>query len=123
MISKDKIEYFKKKLEEKKAKLEKEMGAVAHQNINAPGDWEPNVPDMNVLPADPNELADTFEELENTAAVEESFEEDVDLIVEALAKIKKGKYGICEICGKDIEEKRLEASPTAKFCIEHTRNR
>ncbi len=123
MLNKDKIEYFKKKLESKKAMLEKEMAGVAKQNLNAPGDWEPTVPDMNVLPSDPNELADTFEELENVAAVEESFEEDVDLIEAALNRIKKGKYGICEICGKEIEEKRLEASPTAVYCIEHTKNR
>lgn len=123
MLTKEKIEHFKKELEAKKAKLEKEMEHIAHPNLNAPGDWEVTAPEMDALPADPNELADTFEELENVAAIEESFEEDVDLIAEALERIKKGKYGVCEICGKEIEEKRLEASPTAKYCIEHTKNR
>lgn len=123
MLNKEKIEYFKKKLEEKKARLEKEMENIAHPNLNAPGDWEVTPPQMNALPSDPNEMADTFEELENVAAIEETFEEDVDLITAALERIKKGKYGICEECGKEIEEKRLEASLTAKTCIEHTKNR
>lgn len=123
MLSKDKIEHFKKKLEEKKAYLEQEMESIAHPNLNSPGDWEPTAPDMNSMPADPNELADTFEELENVAAVEENLEADLDLVVEALDRIKRGKYGICEEGGEEIEDARLEANPAAKYCIKHTKNR
>jgi RNA polymerase-binding transcription factor DksA len=35
----------------------------------------------------------------------------------ALAKIKTGSYGKCENCGKSIEVERLEAIPTATFCL------
>lgn len=35
----------------------------------------------------------------------------------ALFRINTGKYGQCEKCGKQIEEKRLEAMPTATLCI------
>lgn len=38
-------------------------------------------------------------------------------IAKALSKIKKGNYGKCECCGKAIEPGRLEAMPTATFCI------
>ena len=34
-----------------------------------------------------------------------------------LEKIKKGKYGICEKCGKEIPLERLEVSPEARFCL------
>jgi len=34
-----------------------------------------------------------------------------------LEKIKKGKYGICEKCGKKIPEERLKAFPEARFCM------
>lgn len=40
-------------------------------------------------------------------------------IEETLEKIKEGKYGICEVCGKKISKARLEAYPTATTCIEH----
>jgi DnaK suppressor protein len=40
-------------------------------------------------------------------------------IDEALEKIKEGSYGYCEICGKEIEEKRLEAIPWTTLCAEH----
>lgn len=35
----------------------------------------------------------------------------------ALAKMRTGKYGKCENCGKPIEIDRLEAMPTATLCI------
>ncbi len=41
----------------------------------------------------------------------------INLILEALEKIKKGEYGICEKCGEMISKKRLRALPWAKYCI------
>lgn len=42
----------------------------------------------------------------------------MEKIDEALARIEKGRYGICEGCGEDIAIKRLEARPVAKYCID-----
>lgn len=36
----------------------------------------------------------------------------------ALTKIKVGKYGVCENCGKMIDTDRLAVMPTATFCID-----
>ena len=36
-------------------------------------------------------------------------------IEEALMRIRRGTYGICELTGKPIESKRLEAVPWARF--------
>ncbi len=35
----------------------------------------------------------------------------------ALSRIKIGKYGVCEDCGKMIDVKRLHAKPEATVCI------
>lgn len=35
----------------------------------------------------------------------------------ALDKLRRGKYGKCDNCGKDIEPARLEAMPTANLCL------
>lgn len=37
---------------------------------------------------------------------------DID---QALLRIKEGSYGVCARCGKLIDEKRLEALPTARY--------
>jgi DnaK suppressor protein len=39
---------------------------------------------------------------------------EIDL---ALGKIEAGTYGICEQCGKEIPEPRLEALPHASLCV------
>ena len=41
----------------------------------------------------------------------------VDEIDEALGRIDRGTYGVCEACGERIEENRLEAVPWAKRCF------
>ena len=43
---------------------------------------------------------------------------ELEAIADALEKIEKGTYGICESCGKEISYERLEAVPTARLCVE-----
>ena len=52
----------------------------------------------------------------------------LQLIDNALDRIKQGKYGLCLGCGKEIPEPRLDAIPYAALCIncqskEEKRNR
>jgi DnaK suppressor protein len=37
---------------------------------------------------------------------------------EALMRIDAGTFGICEVCGKEISEKRLMARPVTTLCID-----
>jgi len=39
-------------------------------------------------------------------------------IREAIDRIDKGTYGICDVCGEDISVKRLKARPVTTQCIE-----
>lgn len=39
-------------------------------------------------------------------------------IDEALTRLNEGTYGICAECGIEISEKRLQAVPFAKLCVE-----
>lgn len=42
---------------------------------------------------------------------------EIRLLYEAMQKIDKGEYGLCEECGGDIGFKRLAICPGTKFCI------
>jgi DnaK suppressor protein len=42
----------------------------------------------------------------------------IEKIKEALDRIDSGRFGICEVCGKDIGEERLMARPVTTLCIE-----
>lgn len=39
----------------------------------------------------------------------------------ALSRIENGTYGECEVCGKQIEEQRLQALPYATLCMDHAK--
>lgn len=52
-----------------------------------------------------------------TVAVKETLKANLMKIKHALQSLSKGSYGKCENCGNKIEDSRLEAMPTAIYCI------
>lgn len=58
-------------------------------------------------------LRDVIEELALKVGEQESqMVADID---QALLRMQEGSYGICVRCGKVIDERRLEALPTARY--------
>jgi RNA polymerase-binding transcription factor DksA len=45
-------------------------------------------------------------------------EEELREVDDALRRLADGTYGMCEACGRPIEEARLQAKPAARFCVE-----
>ncbi|MCA1565699.1 MAG: TraR/DksA family transcriptional regulator [Acidobacteria bacterium] len=58
-------------------------------------------------------LQDVNQELQLRLGERES--QAVADIDQALLRIEEGSYGICQSCGKSIDERRLEAVPTARY--------
>jgi len=50
-------------------------------------------------------------------AVSENDSRQVILINEALTRISDDEYGTCQNCEKDINPKRLDAVPWARYCL------
>lgn len=113
-----KTEHFRKMLETDKAKLETEMGSIGRRNPVVPNDWEP-IPSEMGMEADLADQADVTMSREGNSAILADLEARYDTVLSALARIKKNKYGVCEVCNKKIEEARLEADPAATTCVEH----
>jgi DnaK suppressor protein len=42
----------------------------------------------------------------------------LQLVTEALERLKNGSYGLCVACQEEVQVKRLEAVPWARHCIE-----
>ena len=73
--------------------------------------------ELSTVDQHPAELgSETFErELElTTLTIVENDLKDID---DALRRLDDGSYGICEECGKPIDEARLEAVPWARYCV------
>lgn len=113
------IEHFKEALEKEKGVLEGELKGVARINPDNPKDWEPTATDLNIPKSDKNDMGDAMEEFEERAAVEVELENRLQEVKKALERIDNGEYGKCRVCGKEIEEDRLEANPAAETCKEH----
>ena len=44
---------------------------------------------------------------------------ELEEVERALTKLDDGTYGRCEVCDEPIAPARLEAMPSARFCITH----
>ena len=42
----------------------------------------------------------------------------LQLVAEALERLENGEYGTCVACGGEMQQKRLDAVPWARHCIE-----
>jgi len=51
-----------------------------------------------------------------TTAIKEQLDRKIIQTKKALARVKLGKYGVCEECGKMIDTDRLMAYPEATLC-------
>jgi len=56
-------------------------------------------------------------------ALRERYHQRLEQIRSALQRIEEGTYGLCEECGREIEQARLEALPLTPVCINCARRR
>ena len=57
------------------------------------------------------------------SAVTDQVREHLAQIDAALRRVEDGSYGVCEVCGGQIDPARLEARPTARTCVQHVPGR
>lgn len=113
-MNKKLLQELKLKLAKEKVSLEEMLKSFAKKNKKLPGDWDSRFPEFNGGHLD--EAADEVEEYENILPVEFNLENRLRDINLALEKIKKGRYGKCEKCQKEIASDRLKIYPEAKTC-------
>tara|TARA_Y100000310_G_C20398625_1_gene676318 strand:- start:153 stop:521 length:369 start_codon:yes stop_codon:yes gene_type:complete len=117
-MNKKKLKEFEEKLKTQEQELKAELQKFAKEDIDKKGDWGTKFPQAGSGSGGQalEDAADQVEEYANLLPVEHSMELRLQSIGQALEKIKKGKYGKCEGCGKNIKEERLEIYPEAKMC-------
>lgn len=118
-MTKKLLQELKEKLEKDGAALEEQLKTFAKEDPHLKGDWDTQFPkfDGEVGGSALEIAADEVEEYEARLPVEFSLETRLKDINLALEKIKKGKYGKCESCGKEIAKKRLKVYPEARLCM------
>ena len=90
-------------LEELDDRLAKITADVKHEEVPLEKDFE-----EWITQSENNEVVDY---LGNAARIER------DRVKEAISRIDRGEYGICELCGEPIKKERLEAVPYSSMCV------
>jgi DnaK suppressor protein len=106
-MDKKRLEYYKKKLATRREELVKTIARTEEEGRTA--DDDPTV-DL----ADKAANSYTKEFLFGQTNTDRSL---LQLIDEALVRVKNGTYGICIECEEELQQKRLEAVPWARYCV------
>jgi RNA polymerase-binding transcription factor DksA len=114
-LSDDDLEAYKNRLIVLRTRIRSDVstmtdGALSQSRSEAAGD-------LSVMPLHMADIgSDNFEQ-EQTLSFIQSDNVTLDLIEEALARIKAGTYGVCEDCGCPIPKVRLNALPYTASCV------
>jgi DnaK suppressor protein len=104
-MTKDRLKYFRGVLLDQLRQLARQVSDEQASAIDAAGDGAKESADVA--------LRDLIQELSlNLGDRDSQMIADID---QALMRMDEGSYGVCVLCGKPIDEKRLEALPTARY--------
>ncbi len=104
----EKYEEIKRDLEKQRAALLAEAGIIIGGGLNPDKLNFPDIADQASAEADKN----------FTLRLREREQKLLKKIDQALDRIVKGTFGICESCGEEISYQRLKARPVTTYCIE-----
>ena len=112
-------EHFKQMLLEKRREILKNVNeiedeALKKSRIDAAGD-------LSSMPIHMADLGTDNYEQEFAIGLMDSERKLLREIDDAMGRIEKQTYGICEGTGKQISKARLEAQPWARYCVEYAR--
>ena len=104
-MSPDDLRRYHRLLLEKQRELSSAPGE-AHSRVPAAGGWQGDMIDQ----------ANADAEAELQIRLHRTDGRLARAIEEALARIKQGTYGVCEVCKQPISRARLEAVPWTHLC-------
>jgi DnaK suppressor protein len=74
-------------------------------------------PELSMVDQHPADIGTETNQRSVNLSLIEQIESELGDVESALQKLEDGTYGICEACGDKIDEARLEAIPSTRFCI------
>ena len=114
-MDKKRLEYYKKKLTTRREELMKTIARTEEEGRQAVREpYRDNTEDPTVDLADKAANSYTKEFLFGMTNTDRTI---LNMIDEALKRIKIDEYGVCANCQEEMQQKRLEAVPWAKNCI------
>ncbi len=107
MFNATELEIFKKALEARQVKIRKNLNITSIEMTQTR---------RNELKDEGDHAARSLETVVDNAILEQQSHELAE-IEEALDRIKNNLYGVCEMCGDEINIERLKVKNFARYCI------
>jgi DnaK suppressor protein len=82
------------------------------------GDQREETGDLSIVSQHPADVADFTYQRELQQTTQQLLEREAAQVEAALRAREKGTYGVCEQCGRQISQERLQARPEATLCVE-----
>ena len=109
---------LKEKLLTEEEKVISQLKNFTIVDSNNPGGFRTKITEDEDLGRSDEDNIQDNDNYTNKRATEDVLENRLKEIRDALEKLDREEFGLCEECGKEISEKRLEYSPTATQCME-----
>ncbi len=114
-LSKTEVAHLKNRLLLRREQLRGNVSKLSDQSVGKnPNDASGNISTTPIHMADVG--TDAFEHEMTLGLVEEEADE-LEEVEEALERLKKKTFGLCEICKKTIPKQRLSAIPYTRLCV------
>ncbi len=106
-------------MENELLEIMKEIGDIAVPDDRAPGGFDAKETNTQDDVLDEADQASEMTNINDNEAVLKVLVERKEEIEAALERMKNGTYGKCEVCGAEIEAKRLLVNAAATTCTKH----
>jgi len=107
-MDKKKLDYFRKRLETRQQELRRMVSRTEQDGRTVDEDSAQDIADRAASSYNKEFL---FHQSNNDRQL-------LQMVENALSRIREGSFGECISCGKEINPKRLEAVPWTRHCIE-----
>ena len=82
-----------------------------------PTAWDPAAVERR--PADSADTATRVADRDRDQVLLEQLDQELRDVDDAIGRLDRGEYGLCELCGEPIGRARLEALPATRLCVRH----
>jgi len=114
-MTKTELEHWRRRLLTLKKRLGADLTQLEEEALHPIGGESSG--GLSDLPVHPADLGSENYEVEIELGLLENEAQILTEIDDALARIDRGTYGICENCHREISRERLEAVPYTRYCI------
>ena len=105
-----------RRLDEIRDRLLERRGALIAEN-GFDERLDDSTSELSVADNHPTDTATETFERERSVRMLEDIERQLEDVDQASRRLETDTYGVCEACGEQIPDERLDAQPATRFCV------